>query len=226
MRKWSRENIGLEILRLYNSGENLNYAAVAQDQIALLRAATRYFGSWRLAIESAGLDYDEIRRYKVWSRDRIIARIQELHEKGEDLSWRQVSLAGDPQLAAAATKHKHFGSWGLAVAAAGLDYNTIRRYRDWDESAIKLQLTELHAQGADMNAKQMEETNIALITAARRHFESWDGALTAAGLDYKEIALRAPFKRRKASSASATPRRRPAGKAHSRRERERERELA
>ena len=54
MRKWSRENIGLEILRLHSLGENLNYATVAQEQVALLRAATRYFGSWRSAIESAG----------------------------------------------------------------------------------------------------------------------------------------------------------------------------
>lgn len=221
MRKWSRESIGLEILRLYEKGENLNYAAVAQEQVALLRAATRYFGSWRSAIESAGLDYDAIRRYKIWSRDRIIERIQELHVQGEDLSWRQVSLEGDPQLAAAATKHKHFGSWGLAVAAAGLDYSQIRRYRDWDEATIKIKLTELHAQGADMNAKQMEESDVALITAARRQFDSWDGALTAAGLDYKSIALRAPFKRRKASSVSTPTRRKPKSRAN----REREREL-
>ena len=226
MRKWSRENIGLEIRRLRDLRENLNYAAVAQEQVALLRAATRYFGSWRDAIESAGLDYEEIRCYKVWNRERIIERIQELHKKGEDLSWRRVSLEGDPQLAAAATKRKHFGSWGLAIAAAGLDYDQIRRYRDWDESTIKIKLTELHAQGAEMNAKQMEESDTALITAARRRFESWDGALTAAGLDYKTIALRAPFKRRKASAApvAASARRKP-GKARAKREREREREL-
>jgi len=29
-----------------------------------------------------------------------------------------------------------------------------------------------------------------LITAARRRFDSWDKALTAAGLDYKKIVLR------------------------------------
>ena len=160
---------------------------------------------------------------KFGSRDRIIERIQEMHDKGEDLSWRRVSLEGDPQLAAAATKRKHFGSWGHAVAAAGLDYDQIRRYRDWDESTIKIKLTELHAQGADMNAKQMEESDIALITAARRRFESWDGALTAAGLDYKSIVLRAPFKRRKTASAPASsPTRRKPNKGRSHRERERE----
>ena len=195
MRKWSRETIGVEIQRMYQSGENLNYSAVAQEHIALLRAATRYCGSWQAAIEYSGLNYDEIRRYKVWNRERILKRIHELHERGEDLSWRRVSTQLDPQLAAAATKHKHFGSWRSAVAAAGLDYGAIRRYREWDEDTIKRTLCELHRQGIDLNAGNIEEYDITLITAARRRFESWDAALTAAGLDYKTIVLRAPFKR-------------------------------
>lgn len=201
MRKWSKDTIALEIRRMYEVGENLNYAAIAQEQVALLRAATRYFGSWRLAIDYAGLNYEDIRRYKMWSRDRILDRIRELNEKGEDLSWRHVSTQVDPQLAAAATKRKHFGSWRNAVSAAGLDYGQIRRYREWDEATITNRLKELHDQGVDLNAKNMEEYDITLITAARRRFDSWDRALTAAGLDYKKIVLRAPFKRRARNGA-------------------------
>ena len=195
VRKWSRESIGLEIISLFQQGENLSYSHVAQEQVALLRAATRYFGSWRTAIESAGLNYDDIRRYKIWSRGRIIDRINELFEKGEDLSWRHVSTTVDPQLAAAATKHKHFGSWKSAVSAAGLDYALIRRYREWDEETIKAKIIDLHVKGIDLNAKHIEEYDITLITAARRRFDSWDQALTASGLDYRDIVLRAPFKR-------------------------------
>jgi len=182
---------------MFDAGENLNYAYVAQEQVALLRAATRYFGSWRAAVEFAGLNYEDIRRYKTWNRDRILDRIRELHENGEDLSWRHVSTQVDPQLAAAATKRKHFGSWRSAVTAAGLDYSQIRRYREWDEDTITNRLRDLHGQGIDLNAKSMEEYDITLITAARRRFDSWDKALTAAGLDYKQIVLRAPFKRRR-----------------------------
>jgi hypothetical protein len=197
---------------MFDAGENLNYAYVAQEQVALLRAATRYFGSWRGAIEFAGLNYEEIRRYKTWNRDRILDRIRELHEKGEDLSWRHVSTQVDPQLAAAATKRKHFGSWRSAVTAAGLDYSQIRRYREWDEDTITNRLRDLHGQGIDLNAKSMEEYDITLITAARRRFDSWDKALTAAGLDYKQIVLRAPFKRRRrAVDSTANP---PASRSH------------
>jgi hypothetical protein len=187
---------------MYEAGLDLNYAYIAQEQVALLRAATRYFGSWRLAVEFAGLNYDDIRRYKTWDRDRILERIRELYEKGEDLSWRHVSTKVDPQLAAAATKRKHFGSWRSAVSSAGLDYGLIRRYREWDEETIKVKLRELFDKGVDLNAKHMEEYDITLITAARRRFDSWDKALTAAGLDYKKIVLRAPFKRRHSAAVT------------------------
>lgn len=201
MRKWSKQSIASEIVQMYESGEDLNYASIAQEQVALLRAATRYFGSWRAAIEFAGLSYEDIRKYKMWTRDRILERIRELYTQGEDLSWRHISTKIDPQLAAAATKRKHFGSWRNAIHAAGLQYGDIRRYREWDENAVIERVRELHAQGKNLNAKSMEELDITLITAARRRFDSWDKALTAAGLDYKDIVLRTPFKRRRKNGA-------------------------
>ncbi len=194
-RKWSKESIGLEIVSMYESGENLNYASIAANNLALLRAATRYFGTWEAAVNFAGLDYDAIRRYKSWTRPRIISRIQELHAEGVDLSWRNVCLNVDPQLAAAATKKSHFGSWREALEASGLDYDAIRRYREWDDDRILDMVREFHKDGKELNAKNMEQEDITLITAARRRFDSWHHALTAAGLDYKEIVQRAPFKR-------------------------------
>lgn len=133
----------------------------------------------------------------------IVDRIKELHARGEDLSWRYVSTVLDPQLAAAATKKKHFGSWRAAIEAAGIDYATVRRYQRWDEAAIIQRLRDLHAQGVDLNAKSVEEHDISLITAARRRFGSWDRALTAAGLDYKKICLRRPYRRRKPAAAGS-----------------------
>jgi hypothetical protein len=182
---------------MYDAGENLNYAAVAASHISLLRAATRYFGTWEAAITFAGLNYEEIRRYKSWNRQRIITRIQELYENGVDLSWRNVCNHVDPQLAAAATKKSHFGSWREALNAAGLDYETIRRYRDWDDDRVLDLVREYANKGQQLNAKNVQQEDVALITAARRRFDSWHEALSAAGLDYRAIVLRAPFKRKK-----------------------------
>ena len=194
-RKWNKDAIALEILSMYESGESLNYSSVATNNLSLLRAATRYFGTWEDAVLFAGLDYDSIRRYKSWSRERIIARVKELHAQNVDLSWRNVCLNVDPQLAAAATKKSHFGSWREALEASGLDYDSIRRYREWDDDRILEMVRAFHRDGKELNAKNMELEDITLITAARRRFDSWHKALTAAGLDYTEIVHRAPFKR-------------------------------
>jgi hypothetical protein len=202
VRKWNRESIGSEINRMFHAGEDLNYSAISQNHVALLRAATRYFGSWRDAVEYSGLNYEDIRRYKTWNRDLILERIRELHEQGVDLSWRHISTQVDPQLAAAATKRKHFGSWKNAIQAAGLDYSDIRKYQEWDKDTVIKRLKDLHSKGVDLNAKSMEEFDITLITAARRRFDSWDKALTAAGLDSSKIVLRKPFKRKKTLAAS------------------------
>jgi len=194
-RKWSKESIAMEIVSMYESGENLNYSSIANTNLSLLRAATRYFGTWEAAVNFAGLDYDQIRRYKSWTRERIVARIQELHKQGIDLSWRNVCLNVDPQLAAAATKKSHFGSWREALESSGLDYDAIRRYREWDDQRVLQMVRDFHAKGKGLNAKNMEQEDITLITAARRRFDSWHQALTAAGLDYRQIVQRAPFKR-------------------------------
>ena len=110
----------MEILRLYAAKEELNYGSVQQNHLKLLRAATRYFGSWKDAIEFAGLNYDEIRRYRVWSEDKILAKIRKYHTEGKDLSWRHVSTQLDPPLAAAAIRSSRFGSWQKALEEAGL----------------------------------------------------------------------------------------------------------
>lgn len=195
VRTWSKDSIAIEILNMYDSGENLNYSYIANNNTKLLKAAVRYFGTWEAAVNYSGLDYSEIRRYKCWSRDRIIARIKELHSQGVDLSWRNVSILVDPQLAAAATKKSHFGSWREAVESSGLDYESIRRYRRWDHDRVLNLVREFNERGTRLNAKNMEVEDVCLITAARRRFDSWHQTLIAAGLDYQKIVQRAPFKR-------------------------------
>ena len=194
--KRSVENIIEEIKELQVRGEDLSYSNMDHHHVALFRSAIRHFGSWRAAIEAAGMGYESIRRYKSWSQDRIVDRIRELHAQGVDLSWRHISTAVDPQLAAAATRLSSYGSWRNAVEAAGLDYDAIRRYKDWDEARILGELRERSQAGEPLNAGEVCLSDTALITAARRTFGSWDKALEAAGIDSTQVRKRAPGQRR------------------------------
>jgi len=186
VQRWSKNEIALEILRLYTAGEELNYGSVQQKHLKLLRAATRYFGSWKGAIEFAGLNYDDIRRYRVWTEDKILATIRKYESEGKDLSWRHVSTELDPPLAAAAIRSSRFGSWQKALEEAGLDYDSIRKHRYWDDEIVVNELRELAEQGESLRVSDVTEKNPALVAAARRRFEGWYEAVEAAGFDEEE----------------------------------------
>jgi hypothetical protein len=184
--RWSKDEIALEILRLFAAREELNYGSVQQKHLKLLRAATRYFGSWKDAIEFAGLNYDEIRRYRVWTEDKILATIRKYEREGKDLSWRHVSTVLDPPLAAAAIRSGRFGSWQKALEEAGLDYDTIRKHRYWDDEIVVNELRELAEQGQSLRVSDVTEMKPALVAAARRRFDGWYEAVEAAGFDEDE----------------------------------------
>lgn len=187
--RWSKDEIALEILRLYSTNQPLSYGEMQKNNLRLLRAATRYFGSWKAAIEYAGLDYNKIRRYQVWTRDRILEQIRQYHREGRDLSWRHVSTELDAPLAAAAIRSNRFGSWQNALEAAGLNYDEIRRHRAWEDRDILEELRRRNAAGESMRVSDAAVECPALVAAARRRFDGWYEAVVAAGLDEWEARL-------------------------------------
>lgn len=61
--KWDKTKVISEILSLYETGEDLSITAAEKSHPHLVHSANTIFkGQWANAIESAGLDYDKIRR--------------------------------------------------------------------------------------------------------------------------------------------------------------------
>ncbi|MGB9619947.1 MAG: homing endonuclease associated repeat-containing protein, partial [Armatimonadota bacterium] len=134
-RRWSPELIIAEIRRLHSIGSDITQSRVEAIDSKLTSAAVRYFGSWRAAVEAAGIDYSEVAalgkqrrvsKIKKWSNERILEEIRRLYEAGEDLSsaevWRK-----HLDLYATARRKEHFGSWASAVFAAGVDYGVVKQ---------------------------------------------------------------------------------------------------
>ena len=82
------------------------YATTYPDVYA---AAEREFGSWKDAIEAAGLDYNSIKKYKSWTRQLVIEAIKEAHAKGEAINSKSAQNNMKPLYMAAI---KRFRSWG------------------------------------------------------------------------------------------------------------------
>lgn len=189
-KSWSSQQVLDEIKKWKAAGKPLYSHYMRQNFQELLAAGIRYFGSWRTAVETAGIAYDDVRKYRDWSKERIIAKVKELFSEGVDLSFRSMMLSKYAPMVYAAIRPNHFGSWKNALAEAGLSPEEIYRYRSWDDDTILEEIRRLNEQGADLSSKKMDETANPLIATARRRFGNWGAAVEQAGLDYSQIRRR------------------------------------
>jgi hypothetical protein len=122
-RFWTCDKIADQIRKLKKAGQPLGPKAAAKNHRYLISAAYAHFGSWRKAIEGAGLDYSKIKYQKEWSREKVVREIKRLKKEKLDLSTTIPVRARHRNLHIAAVRC--FGSWAAAVKAAGL----AKRYR-------------------------------------------------------------------------------------------------
>jgi len=191
-RRWTREAILAEIRRLDAEGECLSTRARCRLGLSGMVTTTYrqgYFGGWRGALRAAGLDPGAIgRRPRKWTRERVVARIRDLHDAGEDLS-HSAAKRDHQYLVVAARRKALFGSWAGAVEAAGIPYSSVSRHESWDKRKIVRRIRELYRRGEPLSHDEARSRHGALVAAASsaRHFGSWRRAVVAAGLRYDEI---------------------------------------
>ena len=189
---WTKRKIVERIQSLAERGEDLSYNRMARGRQGLLAAANYHFGSWREAVNAAGVDYaNQVRKIPKWTKDNIAAAIREAHEKGEDLSWTNVTRDKTySALAYAAIREKRFGSWDEALRAAGVDPRKVRRYESWSEGKIVRRIKARADKGKPLNSKTMQEEDSKLFNAALNYFGGWDKALLAAGIAPEKVYKR------------------------------------
>lgn len=191
-RKWTSTLITKTIRSLYREGADLSYNAMCRKQQALVSASNYYFGSYRKAVDAAGIDYAEIQRKPYWNAARVIAVIRKYDRKGTDLSWAKVTHRRDELFCAAkaAVRERIFGNWPEALAAAGLEPDEVSRYRHWDRPRIIKQLRQRAKARQGLNSKAIQVELPGLYGATTRVFGSFENALVAARLDPAEIRQR------------------------------------
>jgi hypothetical protein len=116
-RSWEQEGILEEIRRLKLEGVDLSSKAMDESSNRLIATARRRFGNWGKALESAGINYNEVRRRKRWTRENLVEGILDLKRQGVKLITPEVKRA-NPSLFAAACKKHFYGTWKKALKAA------------------------------------------------------------------------------------------------------------
>ena len=188
-KKWSKELVVRTIQEQHSLGEKLNSNHVQLNDRNFYQAAVRHFGGWKNAIESAGLDYEQVRiktrAHPVWSREKIVRAIQRLVKAGAGINSNSVQLH-HPRLYGAAIKYLE--SWQKAVESAGFDYSKVRVYqpaRQWTREMIVAAVLARKKVGLPLDHQNVPT----LVHAASRVFgaRGWAKALRRAGIDPSSV---------------------------------------
>lgn len=116
--------------------------------------------------------------------DEVIRHILSLQRDGVSVRSRWIRVA-DPALMAAAIRH--FGRWGKALQAAGIDSEAISKRRKWTAERVVKTIHGLDRQGVALNYGSVLKVDAGILQAATKLFGSWDDALRSAGYDPDRI---------------------------------------
>ncbi len=115
-RKWPRERVLQEIRKRRTQGKLLNTDRMLREDLSLHTAGRRHFGTWKKAVEQAGINYNECVRGGLygWTQTKTQRALCERLLSGRG-SRKQVQEQA-PSLYRAAMHF--FGSWEAAVRKA------------------------------------------------------------------------------------------------------------
>ncbi len=189
---WDKPAILKKLKQLHATGKDMSYTRLARSQQPLISAAAYHFGSYRKAVERAGIDYTLVSRRPRWSKPIIIKLVKDAHRRGDDLNWSAVTQRRDElgKAAFASLQPRLFGSWDRALHAAGLDADDISRYRKWDRDTIIFSIRSRHRENEALNSGATQQEDPGLHAAAVRHFGTYDEALRQSRLDPTSVRRR------------------------------------
>lgn len=194
---WDKPEIVATLKKLHKQGADLSYNSLARRMQALVSASAYHFGSYRTAIDQAGIDYSQIARRPRWTKAAVIRLIKDAKRKGRDLHWSAIIKAKDElgRAAFASLQPRLFGSWDRALHAAGLDADEINQYRKWTRESVVSELKARHRESWPLNSGAIQQDDPSLHAAAVRHFANYDQALRAAKLDPEKVRRRRAWNR-------------------------------
>jgi hypothetical protein len=197
--RWTRDRIVARIQTAHEAGADLSWTSVTRDKrySALAYAAIRdgYFGAWDDALQAAGIDPAQVRRYESWTPEKIIRRVKARAKKGLPLNSKAMQ-DGDSRLFNAALHY--FGAWSAALEAAGCDPRAVCRRRRWSTELVIRELKGLRRQGEDLSGSAMRKNHSRLYSAACKYFGSWTSACEASGISARRRTAKSrPRKKRR-----------------------------
>jgi hypothetical protein len=185
VRMWPNDKIIATLKKLHKQKQDLSHNAFKASHEEIHWRAGRQFGSYRKALEAAGIPYADVARVvqESWTLKRIADELRQLHRKGESVAWSDVKREHTKLFSAS---ERRFGSYRAALRAARLEDQLPPRRRQWTGDSILGELARLHKEGRDLRSSAMKQEDGAIVTVAAKYFGSYRAALRKAGLAYPD----------------------------------------
>ena len=190
-RIWSPEYLVDYLIYKHERGEDLSSWTIYQKEPCVHANMKAYFGTYRAAIEAAGIDYREVRLIAItepWTEMKVLERIRKLHRKKpinstSDIRRRDSRLYDSCQ--------RYFGGAVPALEAAGIPYTRLKARRDrrWTKRTVRRTIRVLSTARLSLRPSalptHLAEQSDELLDAATRYYGSWENAVEQAGIDYQ-----------------------------------------
>ncbi len=158
------------------------------EEAHLYRTGIRLYGSWKAAIEAAGLLYSDFVEVQnpYPEKDDILKEIRRRYKKKMKLNARGLEKEPNKDNALLWSGRKKFGGWQEAIEAAGISFDEISLIRVRKYLAPETVISEIQRrekEGLPVTSSKVqtgEHADYALVSNARKHFGSWADALKAA----------------------------------------------
>lgn len=173
---WDATGVVEEIKRLHGREEAL---ASSKAPKALVSAAGRIFGSWRDAIEAAGIDYETILLARTYEDGEILEWLRRLAHAKPNMTLWDLDRHGEH----AVECRRRWGSYEAAAKAAGVTgWPKRRRSPAPTRASVLAQLRKWRREAKPLHIRAVRKTagGHSLINGVLHHFKNWDDALAAA----------------------------------------------
>lgn len=137
---WSDPEDVLKKLRIVykESPDKLQCRKAVKELSGPYKWACIHFGTWKNALETAGIAYSEIRANLEWTDESVLDAIRTIGNKNiKDLSGTINGKVPGPLYS---TARYRFGNWKKAVKAAGFDYADARAVQTKEELVAEIQV--------------------------------------------------------------------------------------
>ena len=190
-RWWTRKSVRQAIIERSRKGAALHANALVTSQnTGLYAAGCHVYGSWDQALRAAGLNPREIRRYRVWTPEKILKAIRKEARSGQPLHYQALEKR---DVGLVDTARKMFGSWSAAVQAAGIHPDRANHPHKWPSAEeVRRMITRRAKRGEPLTSNEIDPS---FYQAARQWFGSWPKAIEACGISYASIRRYPPWTR-------------------------------